>query len=170
MLFRSLLPSAQTGAYSRHGLAPRLPVDKGLRPIDVVTHKNFTTTARTKATKAAEDPNRLRPLDKGQFLVLQLSVDNTHSYTWNFVVAQLIEDVSDIDTTDPESMLEFQIYRPTTLNKLDSKFVKWIGDTNKQWKGNFSRGLVKAIVELHVQVQGERLTAKSQQLIRESFL
>jgi hypothetical protein len=53
------------------------------------------------------------------------------------VVAQVIGDVSEPDTTDADSQLQLQIYRQSTLNKLDSKFVQWVGDTNQPWKGFF---------------------------------
>jgi hypothetical protein len=164
------LPTPQHGLYRRHSAAvyKDLPIDPGLRPVDVVTHKDFASIERKKALKALEDATVLQPLDKGDFVVVELSVSNCPTYKWNFVVAQIIGDVDHIDTTDPEAQVEMQIYRPSTLNKLDSKFVQWIGDTNKPWKGVFSRGHVKAIVER--QVQGKKLTAKSQKLIQENFL
>jgi hypothetical protein len=146
----------------------RLPTDSGLRPIDVVTHQNFAAPARMRSLKSAEDPNRLRAIGKGDFVVLQISVTNCASYAWNFVVGQVICDVQDLDTTDPETVMEFQIFRPATMNKLDSKFVPWMGDTNELWKGTFSRGHVKALVDM--QVKGKKLTSKSQKLIQEIFL
>jgi hypothetical protein len=163
-----MLPTPQLGAYNRHDSRASLQIDNGLRPVDVVTHRNFSTTSRKKALNAVEDLSKLQPLEKGNFVVLQISVTNCPAYAWNFVVAQVIGDVSNLDTTDADTMLELQIYRPSTMNKLDSKFVHWIGDTNKPWKGSFSRGHVKAIVER--QVQGKKLNAKSQKLIQQCFL
>jgi hypothetical protein len=98
-----------------------------------------------------------------------VTIDNglRPAYTWSFVFAQVIGDVSEINTRDPETELELQIYRPATFTKLDSKFIHWIGDTNKPWKGTLLRGHVKAIVDR--QVQGKKLTAKSQKLIAKLF-
>jgi len=162
-----LLPCPQNGSYSRHSSKEAPQVDYGLRPVDIVTHKDFCGSSRIKVFGAQQDIQKLQPLEKGEFVVLQLSVTNCPQYQWDFVVAQVIGDVSGLDTTDADSQLQLQIYRPSTLNKLDSKFIQWVGDTNQPWKGFFSRGHVKAIVER--QVQGKKLTRKSQKLIKDIF-
>jgi hypothetical protein len=79
----------------------------------------------------------------------------------------VIEDCSLLDTTHPETPINFQIFRPATLTNISSKLLPWIGDTNKPWKDRFSRGLVKALVQ--VQVKGKKLTAKSLTLIKDKF-
>jgi hypothetical protein len=163
-----LLPTPQNGTYERHSSRQILATDTGLRPVDVVTHQQFSGSMRKRALDAVDDCHKLQPIHKGDFIVLDLIVSNCPQYEWKFVVAQVIGDVAQVDTADPESLLEFQMFRPATLNKLDSKFVPWIGDTNKPWKGTFLRGHVKAIVDR--QVQGKKLTTKSQKLIQNSFL
>ena len=81
---------------------------------------------------------KLEPLKKGEYVILQVEVANCPMYPFNFVVAQLIGDVAGLDTSDPDTKLNFQVYRPATLTNLASKIVPWIGDTNKPWKEEFT--------------------------------
>ena len=79
-------------------------------------------------------------------------------------MGEIIEDVSLLDTTKASTAFTVQVYRPATGVKLDSKFIKWIGDDNMLWKPRIERGLIKAIVTLTV--RGGKLDAKSLKLIK----
>jgi hypothetical protein len=149
-----------------------LPIDDGVRDVDVVTHRRFTSTNRNKAMKVSNQEKDLKggalePLKMGDFVVLQVSVENCPAYTFDHVIAQVIEDCSLLDTTHPETPIHFQIFRPATLTNISSKLLPWIGDKNKPWKDRFSRGLVKALVQ--VQVKEKKVTAKSLTLIKDKF-
>jgi hypothetical protein len=67
-------------SYSRHSSKEALQVDSGLRPVDTVTHKDFCGSWRIKVFSAQEDIQKLQPLEKGEFVVLQLSVTNCPQY------------------------------------------------------------------------------------------
>jgi hypothetical protein len=112
--------------------------------------------ARHKHSRSVQVNNGIRK--KGDFVILQIEVSNCPAYQFNFVIAKLIADVTNVDTTKPETALEFQIFRSTTLDNIGSKIIPWIGDTNKSWKESFARGHVKAIVD--IQVKGKKLSAK----------
>jgi hypothetical protein len=165
------LPSARTGSCFREPKQQTLPIDTGVRPIDVVTHRNFPARVRNKTKKAQDDDlmkkNALEPIKKGDFVVLDVKVKNNEFYKFPFLIAQLIEDAFDKDTTHPDTKLLFQIYRPSNMNNIASKFTKWVGDTNIPWKDHFDRGLVKAFVFL--QVKGKCLAAKSREMLEETF-
>jgi hypothetical protein len=163
------LPLPQIGSCFRVNRSRDLPIDNGVRAVDVVTHRKFTATSRQKLLKMQdqERDEKLLALKKGDFVVLQLGVTNCVQYPFSFVVAQVIEDVSSKDTTNAETLIHFQIFRPSTLNNLSSKMVPWIGDTKLPWKDDFARGLVKAIVQL--QPQGRKLTATSRKMIENTF-
>jgi hypothetical protein len=165
------LPSTQTDCCYRQPKSQKLPIDTGIRPVDVVTHTNFPERARQKTLKVQQQANeanmKLEPLKKGDFAVLQVGVTNCVAYPFEFVIGQVNEDLSSKDTTNEDTLIQFQIYRPSTLNNLSSKMVPWIGDTNKPWKDYFARGLVKALVQ--IQPQGKKLTSNSLKLIKNAF-
>jgi hypothetical protein len=165
------LPSPQAESCYRQPNSQNLPIDTGIRSVDVVTHTNFRERDRQRTLKVKKQDNeakiKLEPLKKGDFAVLQVGVTNCVSYPFEFVVGQVIEDLSTKDTTNPDTVIQFQIYRPSTLDNLSSKMVPWIGDTNKPWKDDFARGLVKALVQL--QPQGKKLTSNSRKLIENAF-
>jgi hypothetical protein len=165
------LPDKQSICCFRQHETQKLPIDSGIRQVDVVVHSKFSSRSRQKTIKAQEQDSKteskLQALKKGDFVVLQVGVTNCIAYTFNFVIAQVVEDVSGKDTTDPDTLILFQVFRPTTLNNLGSKMIPWIGDTNQQWKEEFERGHVKALVEL--QPQGRKLTANSKKLIENAF-
>jgi hypothetical protein len=52
-----LLPTSQNGSYSRRRCREAVKVDTGLRPVDVVTHKQLCGPARNKDFRAQEDRN-----------------------------------------------------------------------------------------------------------------
>jgi hypothetical protein len=164
-------PQCSKTVYLRnnHTRIADLPVDTGVRDVDVVTHSQFTSSSRRKQIKISQQEDRcklgeLDPLKKGDFVLLQVAVSNCPTYPFQFVIAQVVGDISQIDTTHADSLIEFQVFRPSTLDKLESKLLPWVGDTNKLWKESFARGFVKAIVE--VQVKGKKLTAK---MIKDKF-
>lgn len=64
--------------------------------------------------------HQFRAALKGDFVVLQVEVSNCPAYPFNFVVAQVIGEIGGVDTTNSETILEFQIYRPCTLNNIAS--------------------------------------------------
>jgi hypothetical protein len=73
------------------------------------------------------------------------------------------------DTTNPDTKILFQLYRPSTITKIESKMVpcNWIGDNNQYWREEFDRSHVKAIVQL--QTQGKKLTANSRKMIENAL-
>ena len=73
---------------------------------------------------------RLEPLKKGDYVVLQVSVQNCEKYPFSFVIARVIGNLTGLDTTHPDTLLDFQVYRPCALASFDSKLVLWVGDTN----------------------------------------
>ena len=162
------LPLPQTALYTRHKVI-LLPIDNGIREVDVVTHNTFPESARRKILKLHEQDNQcaLQSLKKGDFVVLQIDVLNCATYPFKFVIGQIIEDVSGKDTTNPDTKILFQLYRPSTITKIESKMVPWIGDNNQYWREEFDRGHVKAIVQL--QTQGKKLTANSRKMIENAF-
>jgi hypothetical protein len=109
----------------------------------------------------------LESLHTGDFVLLEVSVENCPTYHFNFVIAQVIGDVTQLDTTNPDTEINFQVFRPSNMQNLDSKLMPWMGDTNKLWKESFPSGLVKALVQ--IQVKGKRLTAKSLKMIKDKF-
>jgi hypothetical protein len=165
------LPSPQDICCYRQFQREPLPLDSGIRQIDVVTHAHFTSRERQKTILAQDIENqkqsKMESLKKGHFVVLQVEVKNCAAYPFDFVIAQVIEDVSGKDTTDPDTLILFQIFRPSTLNNLSSKMIPWIGDTNQAWKDDFERGHVKAVIQL--QPQGKKLTAQSRKMIENTF-
>jgi hypothetical protein len=161
------LPLPQTSEYVRHKAIP-LPLDTGIRAVDVVTHRAFPEAARQKAVRTQQRENPcLQCLKKGDFVVLQMTVSNCASYPFDFVIAQVIEDVSNKDTTKADTEIHFQMFRPSTIDNIESKMVPWIGDDNKLWRGHFERGHVKALVQL--QSKGKKLTADSRKMIKDAF-
>ena len=92
---------------------------------------------------------------------------NCPSYQFDFVIAQVIEDVTQLDTTDPETELKFQVFQPSNLENFESKLVPWIGDTNKLWK--FSKRLGQSLCSSSGQRQKADHEAKSLQMIKDKF-
>jgi hypothetical protein len=165
------LPAPQTVSCVRQQKVLTLPVDTGFRKVDVVTHAAFRASARKRTEKAQEQElhqnGPLESLKKGDFVVLQVGITNCKEYPFDFVIAQVIADCSNIDTKNAETPIRFQVYRPSTLDNLASKMVPWIGDDNHTWKDEFTRGHVKALVQL--QPQGKKLTANSRKMIEDTF-
>jgi hypothetical protein len=98
-----ILPLPQSGSCYREKKSKTLPI--------VVTHQNFPTRSRQKVLKIHDQEMdlKLQALRKGDFVDLQVGVTNCLQYPFDFVVAQVIEDVSKKDTTNPETLINFQI-------------------------------------------------------------
>ena len=89
--------------------------------------------------------------------------DNNQNYKLPFLVAEIDYDISALDTTSPEVEFQVQVYRPTDMQSVSKKFVRWQGDDNVFWRPFIKRGMVKGIVELTT--RGKKLTSKSKQLV-----
>lgn len=149
-----------------------LAVDDGVRDIDVVTHAQFKPSARQKALRICETQvtsgTRFDRLFKGNFVVANLVPANSNWYPWQFVIAEIITDVSTLDTQQPETQFQVQVYRPTGRKiDLTKKFIPWIGDDNQSWRPIIERGMIRGIVDLHH--KSKTLSKNSQKLI-ESFI
>ena len=154
-----------------------LPIDNGIRDVDVVTHSNFTPTMRRKANLLAESQilaaNRLDELKQGFFVVVNVKPmdkdgNDLQWYPWQYVIAEIDTDVSQLDTTQEKTEFQVQVYRPSgnTLS-LDKKFIKWQGGDNHYWRPTIERGTVKAVVELHR--SSKKLTKKFKEIILSLF-
>jgi len=141
-------------------------IDNGVRDVPVVTFSGFSKSEQSSLEKNIANnlpEDNLEKLCKGQFVVINMTPKTSPWYTLNFVLAEIIEDVSLLDTTKASTSFTVQVYRPATASRLDSKFIKWIGDDNLLWKPRIERRLIKAIV--NVIVRGGKLDAKFLKLI-----
>ena len=151
-----------------------MPIDNGVRDVDVVTHSNFTPSMRRKANLVAESQvlaaNRFDELKQGSFVVVNVKPMDKDGkdlewYPWQYVIAEVDIDVSQLDTTDEKTEFQVQVYRPCgTTVSLDKKFIKWQGDDSHYWQPKIERGMIKAIVELHR--SSKKLTKKSKEIIK----
>ena len=75
-----------------------LPIDNGIRDVDVVTHSNFTPTMRRKANLLAESQilaaNSLDELKQGFFVVVNVKPmdkdgNDLQWYPWQYVIAEI---------------------------------------------------------------------------------
>ena len=100
-----------------------LPVDDGIRDVDVVLHANFNASKRNRAQKEVETQvvaaNRLAELRQGMFIVvhqilkpLDKNSDELEWHTWPYFIAEIDRDLSLLDTTNETTELEVQVYRP----------------------------------------------------------
>ena len=84
---------------------------------------------------------------------------------WDFVIAEIDADISELDTTNENTKFEVQVYRLCGMKiSIDKNFIKWQGDDNKYFRPTIERGLVKAIVELHV--SNKKLSKQSKNIIQ----
>jgi hypothetical protein len=90
-----------------------------------------------------------------------------------FLIGEITNDVSGMDTTKPNTLLDIQVLRPAGIHDsnvqkaLSKKFIPWRGDDNKLYKLSLERRHVKAVVELTP--LGSKLTKKSLKLIKNNF-
>ena len=151
--------SAAPVAMHMHKMA--LPIDKGVRKVDIVTHAKFKNSERVKQVKRASALSC--PLKQGNFVLLDIQLeDNPSGYNLPWFLGEIVDDVSHLPE-DPAASFLVQVYRPSTLTNMYSKFVPWIGTDNKKWRLQvyiLSRCNVFP-VEVELQVRGKKLTAKS---------
>ena len=151
-----------------------LQIDDGIRNIDVVTSLAFKTGKRKRAVIEVESQalagKRMNKLNQGMFVVVNLKpLDNDEQelewYAWDFVIAEIDTDISELDTTNENTKFEVQVYRPGGMKiSIDKKFIKWQGDDNKYFWPTIERGLVKASIELHV--SSKKLSKQSKNIIQ----
>jgi hypothetical protein len=152
-----------------------LQIDDGCRDVEIVQHAQFTSSKRRRAIQTFEcevvGQQSLDPLSKGTFVAVQLNVENSRSwYPWEFVIAEVIDDVDDLDTTLPHVEFKVQVYRPagsTDNITLDKKFTAWIGDNGRLFQPIVQRSSVGAIVELRPKTK--ILTKQSKALIHSLY-
>ena len=151
-------PRSSAAPVARHKMA--LPIDKGVRKVDIVTHAKFKNSERVKQVKRASALSC--PLKQGNFVLLDIQLeDNPSGYNLPWFLGEIVDDVSHLPE-DPAASFLVQVYRPSTLTNMYSKFVPWIGTNNKKWRLQVSRCNVFPVeVELQLQVRGKKLTAKS---------
>ena len=118
-----------------------LPIDDGIRKVDFVTHAQFKNSERLKQLKqtAAAACKRLQ---QGQFVLLDIQLNNNtagYVYPFRWFMGEIVEDVSTLPEVD-DATFQVQIYRPSTVTSLTSKFVPWKGSDiyNKLWKEQVS--------------------------------
>ena len=154
-----------------------LPIDDGIRDVDVVTHREFNPSCRRNALRKAEAEVlaglRMDKLSQGMFVVLDFGPKHSDWYPWSFLIAEINQNIAHLDTTVQNTSFEVQIYRPcgnvaffqqTEHTKLLRKgLVKWQGSDNQFWKPTILRSDVKAIIE--VSRVGKKLSSKSINLI-----
>ena len=141
-------------------------IDDGVRKVDVVTFSSFKSNQRNKALHAvdAQNQEQLDELQQGNFVLVQLTPEQSPWYTHPFVIGKINKSVSGIDTTNPEAEFSIQVYLPVDKVSLNKKFVKWQGSDNKYWTPVIKRGMVKGIVDLTS--RGKNLSKASSDVIK----
>ena len=154
-----------------------LPIDDGIRDVDVVTHRGFTPSSRRSALRRAEAEVlagfRMDKLYQGMFVVLDFGPKHSDWYPWSFLIAEINQNIAHLDTTAQDTCFEVQIYRPSGnvalfqqiqhTKLLKKGLVKWQGSDSQYWKPTIQLGDIKAIVE--VSRVGKKLSSKSIKLI-----
>ena len=168
------LPKISFTTTTEHHPTLPLPVDDGIRNVDVVTSAQFNAGRRKLAINEVETValpgKRMDKLNQGMFIIVNLKpLDNNDQelqwYPWEFVVAEIDSDISALDTTNENTAFEVQVYRPCgVLVSLEKKFIKWQGDDNQYFRPTIERGMVKAIVQIHA--QSKKLTKQSKAIIK----
>ena len=99
---------------------------------------------------------------RGMFLVVQLRPD-WEQYPHDFVIAEIQEDISHIDTTKEDAKFKVLVYCFSSLTNISSKIFPWRGSGGGGlWITEVERSMVKAIVE--IQKGGNKLTPASVRL------
>lgn len=164
------LPKPHMTPLLRPIVAP-IQVDDGVRDVDVVQHRHFTSSHRRRALQNADahiiSAGKMEKLKQGMFVVVDMVPENSVWYTWKFLVAELAFDLAGLDTTSADTSIKVQVYRPCgNLLSLSKKFVKWRGDDNCLFQPEIQRGCISAIVEMNKQ---QTLTKKSRSLISSMY-
>lgn len=143
-------------------------IDDGVRAIDVVTQKKFRHTDRLRAEHQLHseglDTTTLDALHKGDVLLIDFLPTNNPAYKLPFMIAEIEQDVSVIDTTTTDTEIPVQILRPTDMQSFHKKIIRWQGDDNQFWRPHVARGSLKAIV--HLTSKGKKLNSTSISLIK----
>jgi hypothetical protein len=108
-------------------------------------------------------------VQKGMYVAVVLDVTNADWYNLPFVIAQIKEDCTKINTADPSCNIEIQVFMPTghigpNTDLLTKKFVPWQGDDGKFWTLKVERSTIKAI-NLRLNTKMKTLTAGSLDVI-----
>jgi hypothetical protein len=163
------IPGAQTLQATRHGHVLPVRVDDGARDVDIVQHSGFTAADRRKKLKVIASEvvtvgERLEKLERGMFLVVQLK-PTWENYPHDYIIAEVQQDIAELDTTNPNEQFEVQVYCFSVLNNINSKLFPWRGaGGGGLWKETIMRSMVKAIVA--VTPKGKKLTPASIRLIQ----
>ena len=168
------LPKISFTTTTEHHPTLPLPVDDGIRNVDVVTSAQFNAGRRKRAINEVETValpgKRMDKLNQGMFIIVNLKpLDNNDQelqwYPWEFVVAEIDSDISALDTTNENTAFEVQVYRPCgVLVSLEKKFIKWQGDDHQYFRPTIEQGMVKAIIQIHA--QSKKLTKQSKAIIK----
>ena len=93
-----------------------LPIDDGIRDVDPVTFRDFNPSSRRRALKTAETEvwasQRMDELAQGMFIILDFG-PTSEWYPWDFLLAEIDENISHLDTTSKTTTFQVQIYRPS---------------------------------------------------------
>ena len=110
-------------------------------PNAVAVRQNFRCPRRAVARTRSGDqnvPNDLEEINKGMFVAVQFQVLNATWYNLPFVIAQIKQDCTHLDTKNPSTMIEVQIYMPTghigpNTDLLTKRFVAWQEDDGRRF-------------------------------------
>ena len=135
----------------RHGHKLDVKVNDGVREVDVVQFQNYTATQRNRKRKLIQQTiakEKLEKLSQGMFLIVQIK-PTWEEYPHSFVVAEIQQNIVDLDTTDPNCEFEVQLYYFSTLTNIKSKLFPWRGaGGGGLWKEVISWSMLKAIVQV----------------------
>ena len=145
------IPEPQNHANSRHGHLIEAKIDDCVRDVDVVVHSGFTATQRRQKIRSIAQnipSSKLEPLMRGMFLVVQLRPD-WEQYPHDFVIAEIQEDISHIDTTKEDAKFKVLVYCFSSLTNISAKIFPWRGSGGGGlWITEVERSMVKAIAEI----------------------
>ena len=91
-------------------------VDDGNREVQQVLYAGYSQTQQSEQiqTRNALIPSTmLEPLEQGNFVVVDMQPANAEWYTLPFLICEIIQDVSLIDTTLPDQIIGMRALRPT---------------------------------------------------------
>jgi hypothetical protein len=144
-------------------------LDDANRPVQVVTFNKFRHIERERTKKEIVSQGlesaELEKIERGNILLVNILPKNNNQYVLPFVIAQVDGNLSGLDTTHKDTSFQIQVFWPTDMLTITNKFIKWKGDDNHLWKPIIKRHKVKMILE----TKGNKLTAKSLALIRETY-
>ena len=145
--FKFPKPQATLVQQQQPGADYQYAKEKGIRAVDIVTHSGLTPAQRDRALRCV-DQNCIHEndeLEQCNFLLVNLEPVNAEHYPHKFVLARVIEDVSNKETTDPDEEIFIQIYCPVHVDdflRSGNIMNLWRGSDNKLWKETILRGTV----------------------------